>query len=235
MPDERKTDEGREKSADKSRGTVAGHFDRFVMRFAFRRQLLTRAPLHVGIGLHIFDVRKQREIVCRRRRRRRPFERPPIPGIAGDVAQFVATPDADHELDHLADRAAQQDESSSCGEENPRPPFRRVVMLQPTRHAEETENIERHESDVETHECEPERRLAPTFVQAEPERLGKPIGDAGHHGEHDARHDHMVEMRDKKHAVVQEKSAGGTASSTPVIPPVMKVSMKPSDHSIGVA
>ena len=30
------------------------------------------------------------------------------------------------------------------------------------------------------------------------------------------------------------KSAGGTASSTPVMPPMMNVTMKPSDHSIGV-
>ena len=30
------------------------------------------------------------------------------------------------------------------------------------------------------------------------------------------------------------KSAGGTASSTPVMPPITKVTMKPSDHSIGV-
>ncbi len=29
------------------------------------------------------------------------------------------------------------------------------------------------------------------------------------------------------------KSAGGTASSTPVMPPMTKVTMKPSDHSIG--
>ena len=29
------------------------------------------------------------------------------------------------------------------------------------------------------------------------------------------------------------KSAGGTASSTPVMPPMTKVTMKPIDHSIG--
>ena len=31
------------------------------------------------------------------------------------------------------------------------------------------------------------------------------------------------------------KSAGGTASSTPVMPPITKVTMKPSDHSIGTS
>jgi hypothetical protein len=30
------------------------------------------------------------------------------------------------------------------------------------------------------------------------------------------------------------KSAGGTASSTPVMPPITKVTRKPNDHSIGV-
>ncbi len=31
------------------------------------------------------------------------------------------------------------------------------------------------------------------------------------------------------------KSAGGTASSTPVRPPMMKVKMKPIDHNIGTS
>lgn len=31
------------------------------------------------------------------------------------------------------------------------------------------------------------------------------------------------------------KSAGGTASSTPVMPPMTKVTMKPTAHSIGVS
>ncbi len=31
------------------------------------------------------------------------------------------------------------------------------------------------------------------------------------------------------------KSAGGTASSTPVIPPITKVTMKPIDHRIGTS
>jgi hypothetical protein len=31
------------------------------------------------------------------------------------------------------------------------------------------------------------------------------------------------------------KSAGTTATSTPVRPPMTKVTMKPTDHSIGVA
>ena len=31
------------------------------------------------------------------------------------------------------------------------------------------------------------------------------------------------------------KSAGGTANKTPVSPPMTKVTMKPIDHSIGVA
>src|SRR6185312_12305290 len=37
----------------------------------------------------------------------------------------------------------------------------------------------------------------------------------------------------KKRLLWSWKSAGGTASSTPVMPPIAKVTMKPMDHSIG--
>ncbi|MDB5460105.1 MAG: hypothetical protein JWO72_1846, partial [Caulobacteraceae bacterium] len=47
--------------------------------------------------------------------------------------------------------------------------------------------------------------------------------------------DDVMEVRDQEQAVVQLEVGRGTASSTPVMPPMTKVTMKPTVHSIGVS
>ena len=51
-------------------------------------------------------------------------------------------------------------------------------------------------------------RLAPAFVEREAERLGEPVIEAGHHAEHDAADDDVMEMRDQEQAVVQLEIGG---------------------------
>ena len=51
-------------------------------------------------------------------------------------------------------------------------------------------------------------RLAPAFVEREAECLGEPVVVAGHHAEHDAADDDVVEMGDQEQAVVQLEIGG---------------------------
>src|SRR4051794_4182456 len=106
-------------------------------------------------------------------------------------------------------------------------------MLHTPGHAHQAQHVERHEREIEADQPAPERGLAPAFVEREAERLGKPISVACHHAEHDAADDDVVEMRHQEQAVVQLEIGGGTAISTPVMPPMTNVTMKPSDHSTG--
>jgi hypothetical protein len=73
------------------------------------------------------------------------------------------------------------------------------------RHSHEAEHVERHEGDVEADDPEPERRLPQPLVQAEAERLGKPVLVAGEYPEQHAADDDVVEMGDEEEAVVQHE------------------------------
>ena len=109
-------------------------------------------------------------------------------------------------------------------------------MLHPPGHAHQAEHVQRHEGDVEPHEPEPESRLAQALVQAEAEGLGEPVGVAGE-GCRTAPPPMITlwKWATRNRLLCSTKSAGGTASSTPVIPPIRKVTMKPTAHSMGVA
>ena len=91
------------------------------------------------------------------------------------------------------------------GDQEPRLPLGHVVVLHAPRHAHQAEHVERHEGDVEADDPEPERRLAQALVQAEAERLGKPVLVAGEHAEHHAADDDVVEVGDEEQAVVEHE------------------------------
>ena len=138
------------------------------------------------------------------------------------------------ELHHL-ERDADRDEHRADGrDQQPRLPLGHVVVLHAPRHAHQAEHVERHEGDVEADDPEPERRLAQALVQPEAERLGKPVGVAGE--QRRTRTPPMMTLwkwATRNRLLCSTKSAGGTASSTPVMPPMTKVTMKPIVHSIG--
>ena len=58
---------------------------------------------------------------------------------------------------------------------------------------------------MEADEPAPEDRLAEPLVEREAERLGEPVGVAGHQREHDAADDHLVEVGDQEQAVVDDE------------------------------
>src|SRR5262249_10511786 len=105
---------------------------------------------------------------------------------------------------------------------------------QAPRHAEQAGHIERHEHHVKAKERKPERGLAPTFVQLEAERLGEPVGDAGKAANTTPAMMTLWKWATRNRLLCSKKSAGGTARSTPVRPPIVNVTRNPNDHSIGV-
>src|SRR5258707_14042554 len=76
-------------------------------------------------------------------------------------------------------------------------------MLHAAGHANETQHVERHESEIEADKPAPERGCAPAFIEPEAERLGEPVIVPGHQTEYDAADDDVVEVSDKKQAVVK--------------------------------
>src|SRR5271166_6082216 len=98
-------------------------------------------------------------------------------------------------------------------------PFGDIIMLHAPRHALESQDVQRHEGDIESNKPEPEGGLAETFVEPESERFWKPEGVAGERSEKDAADDHIVEMGDEEERIVQhevgrrdsQKHAGHTA------------------------
>ena len=71
-------------------------------------------------------------------------------------------------------------------------------------------------------------------MQAEAERLREPVGVAREGAEQHAADDDVVEMRDQEQAVVQQEIRGRHRDQHAGEPPMMKVTMKPIDHIIGV-
>jgi hypothetical protein len=89
------------------------------------------------------------------------------------------------------------------------------------------QDTKRHESGVEAEQLAPERRLAGAFVKVETKSLGEPVGVARECAEQNASDEDVMEVRNQEQAVVEHEVVGGTASSTPVMPPVMNVTVKP--------
>ncbi len=152
--------------------------------------------------------RSEGEIVCGRRRRGRPFQRPTVPGIAGHVAQSLAANDADGDL-HEESRDTQKNEkgANSCDD---KPDLKGGIIehTQPARHAHQPEHIERHEGEPEAHHPEPEGHLAPERIEPEAERLGEPVADAGEHSKQHPADDDVVEVRDQEQTIVQHEVGG---------------------------
>nr|GFD26221.1 hypothetical protein [Tanacetum cinerariifolium] len=94
VPDHRHADHHRQAGEDHAGAGVARHVDGAI---AVQRAGVA-ALLHVVPGVQVVDDGREREVIGRRRRRGRPFQRAPAPGIAGEVAELVAVLDADEQL-----------------------------------------------------------------------------------------------------------------------------------------
>src|SRR5215831_11618344 len=101
MPDEREAQEGREERTYEPGRAVARQLDVRIDRLVREHLLPDRALLGLPIGVALFDTGQHSEVEGGRRRGRRPLQRPPVPGIAGRIAQRLATAEADHELRNL--------------------------------------------------------------------------------------------------------------------------------------
>src|SRR5262249_6899694 len=84
-----------------------------------------------------FNPWEHGEVEDGRRRGRRPLERTPVPGIAGCVAQLIATTEAHDELRDLTPDSNPHEDDPCFREKHPRMPGGDIVMLHASRRAHE--------------------------------------------------------------------------------------------------
>jgi len=153
--------DGGKEGADHPGRRIARHLDCLVARLVHKLALLERTLLHAPIGFGAMHVGKHREIERRRRRQSRPFQRPAVPWIAGDVAALVAGPYRDVELHDREDDAGKDEQCADKRGDHVRLPVRIVIMLHPPRRAHQAEDVERQEGKPEADEPAPETRPCP--------------------------------------------------------------------------
>ena len=106
-------------------------------------------------------------------------------------------------------------------------------MPQAPRHAHETEDVKRHEGNVKAGDPEPEGVAAITFVQCKTENFREPIVHPGEQTEQNPADQHVMKMCNEEQAVMQHIIVAGIARITPLMPPMVKVMMKPRVHNTG--
>src|SRR5437763_4688076 len=108
VPDQRKSHEGGEERTDEAGRAVPRHLD-IEIAGGLRADVcfLALALLDVPIGPLALDARRHGEVEGGRWGGRRPFERAPVPGIAGPVAKRLAPANADDELYDLQNYSGQ--------------------------------------------------------------------------------------------------------------------------------
>ena len=95
VPDQGEAGDDRKERGDEAGRAVARHLDRLVAAARPAGAVLSRACCFMPqYGSSLLDVRQHREVEGRRRRGGRPFQRAPVPGIAGRVAAARAGADA---------------------------------------------------------------------------------------------------------------------------------------------
>lgn len=77
--------------------------------------------------------------------------------------------------------------------------------------------------------------LAQTFIQAEAEYFREPVMEPGDNGEHGARNQHVVEMRNQEHRImILVIGTGHRQHNAAESPPIVKIGIKANVYSIGV-
>ncbi|PAV70575.1 hypothetical protein WR25_26045 [Diploscapter pachys] len=183
---------------------VARHVDGLIACGPPVRIGLRRIVLAVVEPVAPIDRRQHGKVIRRRRRRDRPFKAPPVPRIASGHPAPLPIADAHPQLHPQRDEGGEQHECADAGDIQPRPEIGFEDRARPPRHPARAEHVQRHEREVETHHPARHRNPPPAFVEAEPERLGKPIGVTGEHPVQQPRDQHVVEVRDEEQRVVDE-------------------------------
>ena len=157
------------------------------------------------------DMRDNGVVIHRRRRRRGPFQRTAVPGIARKVAVFrlVAIADGDKNLHQLANNTEQDQHCANFSDQHPRMPGRVVIVVDTTGHAFETEDIQRHKGKEEANKPEPEGTDAPSFVHFEAKNLRSPEVHATDVTEVHTTDNHVMEVGNQEQAVMQHKVGTG--------------------------
>ncbi len=89
------------------------------------------------------------------------------------------------------------------------------IPLHAAAHTHHAKPIERHERDIEPGDPEPETAPAPDVVQAEPDCLRKPEVEPRQHAEERAGYEHVVEVGDQEHGVVDREIDGRNGQQYP--------------------
>src|SRR6202048_2983304 len=110
VPDHREAEANAQPCQHDSDTGVAGHMDGLE---ALQRPLVA-ALLHVPPRIVVVDYRGEREVIDRRRRGRRPFQRPAVPWIASYVAKRLAVAYTDVDLDEARQDNAKNQQGTEC-------------------------------------------------------------------------------------------------------------------------
>lgn len=178
------------------------------------------------------NVRHYGKVIERRWRRGRPLQRTATPRVTGQVAVQVTVTDRHVVLNQLAQNTAGNQRCAARCNHQHWVELRIDLLAQTTGHTHEAQHVQRHKCYEEANDPEPERAFTPFLVQREAERFWPPVGYASEAAEDHATDDNVMEVRNQEQTVVQNEVSTGTASSTPVIPPTEKVTMKPMVHSM---
>src|SRR6202048_3315733 len=160
VPDQRESHDGREEGANEAGWTVPWHFNIGIYGLLTEPRLLKCALLHPPVGFLALDVGEHGKIEGWRRRRRCPLEGAAIPRIAGLVAKFLTSANADDELRELQGYPDKDDRGAAGRDQQPWAPGRHIIVLHAASHYHEAKDVKRHEGDVEACEPAPKRGLA---------------------------------------------------------------------------
>ena len=175
LPDQSEGHQRADHRENKSGTGVFRHVDRFE---AVKRAHIATL-FHVPPGIEIIYLRRKRKVILRRRRRGRPFQCAPIPGIAAVVAQFVPFPVTYVHLYAKGGDTRHDKQGADCG--NIEIGAERGIrkLAQASGNAHQTECVERHEGQVKADQPEPEGYLTPVGIEAVTKGFRKPEDDAG--------------------------------------------------------
>ncbi len=79
------------------------------------------------------------------------------------------------------------------------------ILAQTTCHAHKAQHVQRHKGNKEADNPEPERALAPGFIQGKAERFREPVGHTSHTTKHHTTDNHVMEVCDQEQAVMQHE------------------------------
>src|SRR5258708_7402386 len=134
------------------------------------------------------------EVICRRRRRRRPLERPGVPWVAARSSSLDVRP---QQIDDKNPDSERLEEHANRHNKIPHiPTTAGLIGVDSSRHAQESGDVHEVKRQVESNQEEPEMKLTQSFAVHLPRHLRKPVVEGTEDREHDRTYDHVVKVRD---------------------------------------